>query len=616
MCGICGTINFKDNAIVDGMLGRMVCRGPDDTGIWHEGIVCLGHTRLAIIDTSAAGHQPMSNEDGSMHITYNGEIYNFQVLKKELIELGHRFRSHTDTEVIIHLYEEFGERCLDKLRGMFSFAIWDSRSNKLFAARDRFGIKPFFYCSNGGKFIFSSELKPILSSGVIHKSINLNAARHYFDYGCVQAPETMIEGVSQLESAHYLVFENGRITKSRYWEPSYSDHLGALKKEEEYIYEIKSLLDESVRMRMVSDVPVGAFLSGGIDSSAITALMQKNSSNPIKTFSVVFEERDYDEREFSNSVARALGTDHRQVSLKREDIMKTIPAIFDAMDEPSIDGFNTFIISKAVKDAGIKVALSGLGGDELFAGYPSFRRLPKIAAILKFASIFPENLRKILFNRLRSIAKTRKELKLYFSFLECSNMDELYMMQRSVFLPHEVREILPLADSQGISPHIRARYTAADLINQLSLLELNGYLQNMLLKDTDRMSMANSIEIRVPFLDHLLVEKVLQIPGKLKVGGNYPKRLLAEAMKDLLPNDIYDRPKMGFVLPFESWMRGGLKDYFEATFAVNSLKSVNILDRDKISRIWKSFLEGTELYNYSSILCLASFINWYKKNIV
>jgi len=616
MCGICGAINFNDNAIVDRMNRHLTHRGPDDTGIWQEGMACLGHTRLAIIDTSDAGHQPMSNEDGSIYITHNGEIYNFQILKKELQILGHRFRSHTDTEVIIHLYEEFGERCLDKLRGMFSFAIWDSRSNKLFAARDRIGIKPFFYCLIDGKFIFSSELRAILSSGVINKNINFNAAGGYFNYGCVQAPHTMIEGVLQLEGAHYLVFEGGRMAITRYWEPSSTDSLRAFKKEEEYAYEIKLILDEAVRIRMVSDVPVGAFLSGGIDSSAIAALMQKNSSNPIKTFSVIFEERNYDEREFSNSVAGMLGTDHRQVLLKREDVINTIPSVFDAMDEPSIDGFNTFIISRAVKNAGIKVALSGLGGDELFAGYPSFRILPRIAAILKFADYIPKNLRSSLFNRLSLAAKSRKELKLYFSLLKCSNINELYMMQRAVFLPHEVREILPLANGRGEGYGSRARYMTTDLINRLSLLELDGYLQNMLLQNTDRMSMANSLEARVPFLDHLLVEKILQIPGKMKVAGNYPKGLLVKAMKGLLPNDIYDRPKMGFVLPFDLWMKDKLKDYFESTFAKNSLKTVSILNHQKILRIWKHFLNGTELYNYSSILCLASFINWYKKNIV
>jgi asparagine synthase (glutamine-hydrolysing) len=615
MCGICGTINFNDDAIVDRMNRHLAYRGPDDTGMWHDGIACLGHTRLAIIDTSNAGHQPMSNEDGTLYITHNGEIYNFQILKKELLELGHKFRSHTDTEVIIHLYEELGEKCLDRLRGMFSFAIWDKRENKLFAARDRLGIKPFFYWSNGKKFIFSSELRAILSSGAINKDINFAAVKDYFNHGCVQAPETLIEGVAQLESAHYLVFKDGKMAITRYWEAPDSGSLTANKKEEEYAYDIKSVLDEAVKIRMTSDVPIGAFLSGGIDSSAIAALMQKNSSKPIKTFSVIFEERHYDERKFSNSVARALGTDHRQVLLKSEDIMNTIPAVFDAMDQPSIDGFNTFIISKAVKDAGIKVALSGLGGDELFAGYPSFRRLPKIAAVLRFVNYVPESLRSSIFNRLSLMVKTRKELKLYFSLFECGNIDELYMMQRAVFLPHEVKEILPSLNDNNEKHGLRTRYMATDLINKLSLLELNGYLQNMLIQDTDRMSMANSLEVRAPFLDHLLVEKMLRIPGRMKVGGNHPKRLLAGAMKGLLPDDIYNRPKMGFVLPFESWMRDGLRDYFELTFAEDSIREVGFLNHDKISRVWKNFLSGSGLYNYSSILCLASFISWYRRNI-
>ena len=616
MCGICGTLGFNSPELVDRMNRQMLHRGPDDIGVWHEGEVSLGHTRLSIIDSSCRGHQPMSNENGEIWATFNGEIYNFQALRLDLESKGHAFKSNTDAEVIVHLYEEYEERCLDYLRGMFSFAIWDKNRRKLFIARDRFGIKPLFYFFNDDKFIFASELKAILATGRIKKDINLNAAIGYFSYGSVQAPDTMIKDIFQLLPGHYIVFEGSRLRIEKYWALDFLNGSKSEESEAQYISEIRAILEEAVKMRMISDVPIGAFLSGGIDSSVIAALMQKHSPRPVKTFSVIFEEEAYDEREFSNRVAKIFGTQHTQILLKEDDILREIPAIFEAMDQPSIDGFNTFIISKAVKEAGLTVALSGLGADELFAGYASFKTLPKLAYAVKFTKCIPEGIKNDLFYFLRQLARTRRSLKLFFSLLKCKNLNELYLLQRMVFLPNEVNEILDIPKRKVEQEIFCNGHMITDAVNALSFLELTKYLQNTLLQDTDRMSMANSLEVRVPFLDHLLVEKMFEIPGKIKVGSRLPKRLLVKSMQDILPKEIYDRPKMGFVFPFEKWLRGKLKGYCEARLSHENLKRIPFLNEDKVREIWAYFLNGSKLYNSSSVLAMLSFANWYEKNVL
>jgi len=615
MCGICGIIGITNDEFVRKICQHMIHRGPDNVGIWYDDSICLGHTRLSIIDTSCAGHQPMSNEDETIWITFNGEIYNFQILRVELEAKGHRFKSNTDTEVIIHLYEEYQEGCLDYLRGMFSFGIWDKRKKKLFAARDRLGIKPFFYYIKGDKFVFSSELKAVLASGLIEKDINLQAVRDYFAHGSVQVPETMIKDVFQLLPAHYLVFEDAQLRIKKYWQLHFSRILSSCKSEQEYISDIRAILDEVVKIRMVSDVPLGAFLSGGIDSSIITALMQRHSARSIKTFSIVFEEEEYDERKFSAKIAKKFATDHQQILLNEKDILTEIPTIFDAMDQPSIDGFNTFVISKAAKSAGLTVALSGLGGDELFAGYPSFRSLPKIGNVLELMKFFPKSLKNRLFYYLRHLAKSKRSLKLYFSLLKCADLKDLHSLQRMAFLPHEIDEIIVDRKDWCLMKKSNAKHLRLDPVNQLSFLELTTYLQNTLLQDTDRMSMANSLEVRVPYLDHLLVEKMFEIPGNMKVGQDYPKRLLIKSIKDLLPELIYNRPKMGFVFPFDQWLRAELKGYCEEKLSYSNLKKISILDPTIVNKIWIDFLNGSKLYNYSSVLAILSFVNWYERNI-
>jgi len=614
MCGICGTIGFDSQDMVSKMNAAMIHRGPDSAGIYRDKVVCLGHTRLAIIDLSSLGNQPMSNNDESLWITFNGEIYNFIQLKDELIAKGHSFRSKTDTEVVLHLYEEFGIDCLKYMRGMFAFAVWDKRRDILFAARDRLGEKPFFYYYQNGKFIFASELKALVASGQIKREINENAVRGYLTYGAVQSPQSLIKGIYQLLPGHYLTFNGNKLEINRYWGIYSSKSHYSKNKEQDDIKEIHDILGQAVRERLTSDVPLGAFLSGGIDSSALVALMQKNSTRVINTFSVVFEEASFDEGKFSREIASKYGCRHREIKLKETELLQKIPAIFEAMDQPSIDGFNSYIISQAVKNAGVTVAVSGLGGDELFGGYPLFKTLPRINKLLNYFRIFG---RDSLFSFFSPYIKSRGYLKSLFSFLKCNDLRDLYCMQRMVFLPHEVNEIVSGFDFEdNFRGKAYNNLFLNDVVNQLSYLEMTNYLPNMLLADTDRMSMANSLEVRAPFLDHKLVEKLFEIPGSLKVGRDYPKRLLVKAMGDLLPENIYQRPKQGFVLPFDKWLKGGLRDYCEITLARNNIKDVYPLNAQKVNKIWTTFLKRGSQYNYSSILSLLSYINWYKRNVL
>lgn len=607
MCGISGSIGYKQNFISD-MNEALNHRGPDDNGFFSEKSIQLGQTRLSILDLTKKGHQPMHNEDKSIWITYNGEIYNFQEIRKRLISTGHKFLSNTDTEVVIHAYEQFGTDCIKYFNGMFAFAIWDKNKNHLFAARDRLGIKPFIYYHNKDKFIFSSELKAILATNHANKKFNKRAIYDFFSYGSVYAPHTLIEKVYQLLPGHYLVFKNNGLKIDRYWKPSKN-----LSKEKEKIQlkKIRKLLEKSVKSRLISDVPLGAFLSGGIDSSAIVALMQKNSKKQVKTFSVVFNEKDYDESEFSDKIANKFNTDHKQILLKEKEVLEQMPKIFDSMDQPSVDGFNTYIISQAVKKAGLTVALSGLGGDELFAGYPLFKNLPRLNKLRKVFSIIPSKIRKSIFNNFLQKAENRRNLKTYAALLHCRNLTDLQSLQRKVFLDFEIKKIV-----EG-NLHTKTQiknYYLQNPINILSKLELSTYLQNTLLHDTDRMSMAHALEVRVPFLDHELVDYVLSIPGKRKVSKDYPKVLLLKAVKQLLPREVYKRKKQGFVFPWDKWLRNELKNYCDEKLSIETLKKIPFVNAKEVNRIWHSFLNGSELYNYSSILCFLSFVNWCEKN--
>ena len=613
MCGICGIAGFTDNRIVSLMRDKLVHRGPDDRGIFNDIGVSLGHTRLSIIDLSEAGHQPMANEDGTIWITFNGEIYNFPDLRKDLENSGHVFKSNTDTEVIIHLYEQYQEKCVDFLRGMFAFVIWDKKNNRLFAARDRFGIKPFFYTISKSRFIFASELNTLLATGLIDKKINEQALSEYFQFGSVQAPYSLMEDVFQLLPGHYLIFENSRFTIHKYWEINLESPLSN-KTEAEISREIREVLDETVRIHMVSDVTIGALLSGGLDSSVIVGLMSRNSNRKIETFSVVFEEKEYDEREYSRCVAEHFGTEHHEILLKQDDFIAQVPCILNSMDQPSYDLFNSYVISQAIRKSGVKVAFSGLGGDELFGGYPSFTYLPKASKFIKAFKLISESRQHQLFDRIINLVTARKLKKVLFAISRLQSLKSLHSLQRMVFLPDEVKMIMN--NKEFLSSRKEPGSNYLDKINLLSYLEITEYMQNTLLQDVDRMSMAHSLEVRVPFLDHIFVEGIFRIPGSLKIGKDYHKRMLVKAVMDILPEKIYERNKKGFLFPFESWFSSSGKKHIEDIMSDKAIRRIEIVNFKAVKRIRDSFLNRKGSYTYPLFLTLLSFVAWYRKEML
>lgn len=613
MCGICGNVGSNPSVSIERMNDRMASRGPDDQGVWRNGSVALGHRRLAVIGLSRDGHQPMRSSSGDTVITYNGEIYNYAELRAELILKGHVFATETDTEVILRLYEEYGEDCLSRLRGMFAFGIWDEKRSLFFAARDPLGIKPFFYHLAGDSLVFASTVEAVLASGAVLKRIDPDALAGYLQFGSVPAPRTLIQGVVHLPPGHCLKFENGRLTTWSYWKPDFSKIEKNLKMEDQFAREVRAAVEDAVKTQLVSDVPLGVFLSGGIDSGAVAALAQQFSRTPIKTFSVVFEESEYDEGAYAEQTAAFCKTEHASVLVDKRSVLREMPSIFAAMDQPSIDGFNTYVISQAAKKAGLTVALSGLGADELFAGYPMFRTLPRMEAAARLLRRLPRRFRSSIGRFFTARSASRKSIKFFRMLFGSDSLDDLHGLQRSVFFPEEVDRITAV-------PVARERKSecgpaSSDPVNRLSCLELRGYVQNTLLPDADRMSMAHSLEVRVPFLDRHLVEKMASIPGGAKAGRGRPKKLLIRAMRELLPPDVFRRKKRGFVLPFDQWLRTDLRDYCETAFSRENLRGITCLNAGEARKIWEDFAAGSKRYNASSVLLFLSLIQWHKRNM-
>ena len=616
MCGIWGAVNTADEQAAEKAAAAMAHRGPDDHGIYvaHEPLpISLVNTRLSIIDLSRAGHQPMHNEDGRFWIVYNGEVYNYGPLRQILLEQGHRFASNTDTEVILHAYEEWGEKCLDHLRGMFAFAIWDRAEAKLFAARDRLGIKPFYYTyrlnpasRRASHFAFASELKALLASGMVEPRLNYPALHHYLSFYAVPAPYTMLEGVEALPAGHYLIFQDGELSIERYW------GLPAVKpldmSETEIITQLRNLLEESIRLRMIADVPVGAFLSGGIDSSAVVALMTRISGERLRTFSIGFgaEGRDIDERSDARVLAEYYGTDHTEVIVSGRDVRDRLDQIIRAMDQPTGDGLNTYLVSQATAKH-VKVALSGLGGDELFAGYPQFRMFRQAHRLGRLWHMFPESVRRMA-GRAASLTGPSRRV---FTWLEgdvvarYERVRILFDEERKLAL-YTPRTVAALAAPEP-SPRYLARYVhpaEQDAVAQLTRLELMNYMTHTLLRDTDAMSMAHSLEVRVPLIDHRLVEFAVHIPPHLKLRGGQTKWVFARALQDVLPAEILTRPKRGFEMPVAAWMRNELRDVLDDVFSRQSVERRGLFNYEAVRAIYRDFLEGSTPYMYTWALAV------------
>jgi asparagine synthase (glutamine-hydrolysing) len=633
MCGIAGAVFSEGRTtpqaagrLVQDMIDALAHRGPDGSGVWTSGapgsgaVVALGHRRLAIIDVTADGAQPMT--DAALAITYNGEAYNFRDLGRELNQRGPTLRTRSDTEVVLRAYAEWGPSCVDRLRGMFAFGIWDGPRRRLFLARDRFGIKPLYYYAGDGVFLFASEIRALLASGLVPRRVDSTALWQYLGYQSVPSPRTLVEEVRMLEPGHFLdVPAGGRIVPKRYWDlldvrPSPSVTVA------ESRTEVRRLLDDAVSAHMVSDVPVGVFLSGGIDSSALAMLVAQQGTRPI-TFSVGTGEAAFDETEQARAVATACGAEHHEVRLSDSNLLGLLPAALGAMDHPSGDGVNTYVVSHAVHQAGLKVALSGLGGDELFGGYPSFGRIRSARGLLGQWGRTPAVLRRTAARVVGALDGVSAGATKVAAVCETDGaLQHVWPITRQVFSDAERRRLLSADAVMAASlehPYSRllaeafARQPAAGLVSRISYAEARTYMHDTLLADTDQMSMAHGLEIRVPLLDHRLAEYVVGLSDTCKDSREgRPKRLLVESLDGLLPAAVVNGPKKGFVLPFPIWMRGALRGFCEAGIA--DLERRQSFRPAALQSTWSAFVAGDRRVTWTRVWQLVVLGVWLEQN--
>lgn len=624
MCGIVGKYNFYTMEPVSTELLKTMCdtvsyRGPDDSGVYTDGHIGLGHRRLSILDLSELGHQPMASKDKSIWITYNGEVYNYKLLKKDLMVKGYTFESHCDTEVIIYLYQEYGEDCLKYLRGMFAFAIWDTNKHILFLARDRIGKKPLFYYFDGKTFLFASEIKSILKDQSLKREINFDAFYDYFKYLYVPDPKTIYKNIHKLEPGHYMICTKDGIRKKEYWDISFSKQSNL--NEIDIADELLNILDESVRLRMISDVPLGAFLSGGIDSSGIVALMARQQEKQVTTCSIGFDSRDYDEVRYARMIAKQYCTDHHEFTVKEntEEILTDLAYYFD---EPFADAsaVPTYYVSKVARQS-VTVALSGDGGDENFAGYEKYyiddienrirKRIPRLIrkSVLPYLSDLFSMGNHSIFQKGKTLLKALSHESDYGFFLTNTEFDD--QLWKDLINDDTKRQIGDY-DPFTVTEYY---YNKADTDNHLSKIlytDLKTYLPGDILVKVDRMSMANSLEVRAPILDHKVIEFAANIPPNLKFNNGEKKYILKQSFKQILPKEIMYRRKMGFSVPLAQWFREELKEFTSRNLLSTDAGVNNFFNKDILERIWN--LHQARTRNYSTILwSLLMFELWFRK---
>jgi asparagine synthase (glutamine-hydrolysing) len=613
MCGISGTIGITGNTALDAvtkMNNKMLHRGPDDGGVWQHNSVCLGQRRLAIIDISAQGHQPMLCANGRFAIVFNGEIYNYLTLKKELQSQvpSLQFNSNADTEVLLYAYQYWGESMLEKLEGMFAFALYDTQTETTFIARDRFGVKPLYYIKTPQGLVFASEIRALLASGYSTKKLNYTQLATYTQYRTVYDPNTLIQDINSLEAAHCITLGKGEAIMKKYYSPVTAAQIDCKDDATTTQNNVLDLLSKAVQKRMISDVPLGAFLSGGIDSSAVVALMRKATTANINTFAVVFNDEKYSEERYAKIIADKYETQHTVLRLTPNDFKNDLPHAINSMDSPSGDGPNTYVVSKATKEAGVTVALSGIGGDELFAGYDVFKRYQKMQSF-KDLWLLPTPLLKSVGTIIEKIKPSVATSKLKdFMSEDKFNVATFHRHTRSLFSQDVLNQMM--IDRTVFLPELQALKSNKRL-TEISLAEISTYLQPTLLRDTDQMSMANSLEVREPFLDHHLVNYVLSINDFNKY-PHTPKQLLVKAMGDLLPAEIVNRPKMGFSLPWDNWMRNELKTYCEERLV--QLNTLTAFKPNAVMHNWQAFLNNSNTNTWSRQWHLVVLSNWITEN--
>lgn len=560
MCGISGIMHTDqaipvDQEILRNMVRVIHHRGPDDYGIWQQGPVGIGMARLSIIDR-AGGHQPMHNEDKSCWIVFNGEIYNFQDLRIELLAKGHDFLTSSDTETILHLYEEYGEDCVRFLRGMFAFAIFDTVKKKLFIARDRLGVKPLHYFFDGKHFVFGSEIKSILASCLVKREFLPSALVNYFFYGYTPDPDTMFAGIHKLPPGHTLVLRQGAVTLNRYWQVHFEED--NRHNETYFVDRTLEIMEEAVRIRLVSEVPLGAFLSGGIDSSLVVALMARQMGEPVKTFSIGFEDQDFNELAYARMVAKQYGTDHHE-EIVRPDAEKIILDLVRQFDEPFADSsaIPTYYVSKMTKKW-VTVSLSGDGGDELFAGYTRYQegRLPSLMRHL------PGFIRKGIFRNLATLLPQGFYGTNTLRYWSCSDEEQiiwkytkmLALLHEDIFSSELKARVATTDPASALLSYLR-KVQEKDRVTRMQYLDLHTYLPGDIMAKVDRTSMMVSLEAREPLLDHHLVEFAATIPACYKIKNGETKYILKKVAERLLPRELIYRPKQGFAVPIHGWIK-------------------------------------------------------------
>jgi asparagine synthase (glutamine-hydrolysing) len=623
MCGICGKLEFSHGAkvspsLIKAMADTIVHRGPDDEGFHVSGQIGLGFRRLSIIDLRG-GHQPLSNEDGSVWVIFNGEIYNYQELRKRLLEKGHIFRTNTDTEVLVHLYEEHGEGMVQQLRGMFAFALWDEPNKSLLLARDRVGIKPLYYHLSPHSLVFASEIKAILADPAVQPEINVPVIDRFFSFYYVPGEETLLKGICKLAPGHYMLIKQGQAQIRQYWDLHFPDQTGGLnlKRTEE---ELLHLLDETVRLHMISDVPVGFLLSGGVDSTAMLRLATGKTDQAISSYTVGFCEPGVtDERPYARLAASVCGSEHHEITITSKDFADFLPQYMWHMEEPVCEppAVALYYISKFARQF-VTVLISGEGGDEAFAGYQNYRNLLWLERLKKLPSPF----RQLLFGTLSGIGRLTYSRKLaYYSNLAGIPFESYYysrtsgptlLFNRQGSSPYS-KEFAEHIDKQAsLSPVNKYLQKCAgkDMLSRMLYVDTKTWLPDDLLLKADKITMANSLELRVPLLDHKVLEFAAALPSNFKVHNFTTKYIAKRALGGLVPKEILNRKKTGFPVPYELWMRTGLKDWVHQLLFDQKTLDRGYFDRNKIERM---LLEDQQQGGFSKeIFSLVALELWHR----
>ena len=633
MCGIWGFVGADDKIpAADAWNGlcALTDRGPDDWGMYFDGDgkvtdkenlsqgnrqVAIGNRRLSILDLSAAGNQPMGDADSGLWIVYNGEVYNYRELRTNLREAGYEFDSDSDTEVILRAYEEYGADCVERFRGMFAFAVYDADDETLFAARDRFGIKPFYYQATESRLTFASELTSLLDADVVDRRLDSVGVDGFLTFGYVPGPGTIVDGVQSLPPGTTLQYDatDGTHELDRYWHPDFSGD------DDPSTDRIRELLEESVELRLRSDVPVAAFLSGGLDSSTIVALMRavggEDRAN-LHTFSIGFNRERFSETEFAETVAEEFDTVHHDETITAADVREEMDDIVAAMDQPTVDGVNTYFVSKLAADAGMKVVLSGLGGDELFYGYPSFDQVAGWYPRAKRLYTLPRALRRTVagtIDRSGRILGDATAGKVADAVRSDAPFGASYLTARGLFTSKQRRALLSETDTdwpRTVESDLAEVIDGVDVRDAVSAAELGWYMHHQLLRDTDVMAMTHSLEVRVPFLDTELAAYVAGLDPAAKAVGE--KGLLKEAMSDDIPLEVIEREKTGFNFPFADWLREDLADLVDDALSASALEGTP-LDADAAASVRRGYERGDE--HWSRVWALVVLSRWVERHL-